>query len=140
MWVEKVLSSEPLMHFLKWQRGSPHCGNRIFGYLGSCGAKVQSQAPHSALRVQHCHNCSIGHNYSSDMIHSLGTPYAMGWPKNKKAKKKKKRQEEKTLATFVTKRKLEEYGLPEDKWEHWYSLKKKRKKKRKYLSCCLECE
>lgn len=63
------------------------------------------------------------------MIHSLGTPYAMGWPKNKKAKKKKKRQEEKTLATFVTKRKLEEYGLPEDKWEHWYSLKKKERKK-----------
>ena len=43
------------------------------------------------LRLQHCsgYNCGIGCNSGSDLIPSPGTPYAMAWPKKKKAKRKK---------------------------------------------------
>lgn len=38
---------------------------------------------HSGLKIGCCLSCGIGWNYCSD----LGTPYATGWPKKKKAKR-----------------------------------------------------
>ena len=56
--------------------------------LGCAGTQVPSPAWHSGLRIQHCHSCSLGHDYGSDLILGLGTPYAMGWPKKKGQKKR----------------------------------------------------
>ena len=39
---------------------------------------------HSGLRIWGCHSCGIGCNCSSDLIPSLGTPYAMDSQKRKK--------------------------------------------------------
>ena len=49
--------------------------------LGNAGMQVQSLARHSGLRIQHCHSCSLGHNYGLDLIPGLGTPYVAGQPK-----------------------------------------------------------
>ena len=59
---------------------------QIQWHLGSTGARVQSLAQHSGLRIQCCHSCGIGHKCSSDLIPSLGTPYADGQPKEKEKK------------------------------------------------------
>ena len=42
---------------------------------------VQSPTWYSGLRIQHCHNCGIGCDCSSDLILGLGAPYATGQPK-----------------------------------------------------------
>ena len=52
-------------------------------HLWSAGTQVQSPAQHSRLRIQGCYNCGIDHNCGSDLIPGLGTPHAVGCPKEK---------------------------------------------------------
>lgn len=52
--------------------------------LGSDGGQVWSPAQHNGLSIQSCHSCSLDHNFGSDLIPGLGTPYASGLPKKKK--------------------------------------------------------
>ena len=42
---------------------------------------------HSGLRIQHCSSYGLGCSCGSDLIPSPGTPYAVGWPKNKNKNK-----------------------------------------------------
>ena len=56
--------------------------------LGSAGTLVCSLAQHSRSTIQCCPSCGLGHNYGSDMIPGLETPYALGWPKKEKKEKK----------------------------------------------------
>ena len=53
-------------------------------YLWSAGTQIRSLAQLSGLRIWRCHSCSIGHNCSSDLICSLGTPCAEAQAKKKK--------------------------------------------------------
>ena len=50
----------------------------------NAGMEVQSLAWHGGLKTQCCCSCSIGHNYGSDLIFGLGTPYAKRQPKKNK--------------------------------------------------------
>ena len=51
--------------------------------LGSTGMQVRSPAKHSGLRILCCHSCSLGNNYSSDLIPGLGMPVLQGGQKRK---------------------------------------------------------
>ena len=56
-------------------------------HLRSSGTQFPSLAQHSGLQIWHC--CSYGLsccNDSSNLIHGLGTPYVLGWPKMKEKK------------------------------------------------------
>ena len=55
-------------------------------------AWVGSLAPHSGLRIQHCHSCSAGSSCSSDSIPGWELPYAIKKCGHKKLKKKKKKR------------------------------------------------
>ena len=70
----------------EWWCRSSRCGT-----TGSVAA-VQSLAPYSGLMMWCCHSCSVGYNCDLDLIPGPGTPYAVGWPKEKREKKKKKRR------------------------------------------------
>ena len=67
------------------------CQARDQWYLWSPGTQVWSLTWHRGLRIRHCCSCSVGQNYSSDLIPGLGTPNAVGHPKKKKRKKEKER-------------------------------------------------
>jgi len=56
--------------------------------LGALGHRFD---PHPAQWVKdwHCRSCDLGHNYGSDLMPGLGTPYAVGRPKKKKNKSNK---------------------------------------------------
>ena len=49
--------------------------------LGSPRVQVRSPARHSGLRIRHCLSFNLGHDCISNLIPSLGTPYAVGQPK-----------------------------------------------------------
>ena len=52
--------------------------------LVSTGTQVRSPARHSGLRIRGCQSWGLGHNYGSDLIPGLGTPYDAEWPKKEK--------------------------------------------------------
>ena len=54
--------------------------------------EVWSPAGHSGLRIQLCHNCSIGGHCGLDLIPGLGTPYTVG--RSKKGEDKRCPSEE----------------------------------------------
>jgi len=58
--------------------------------LGSTGTWVQSPPWHRGLRIQHCRNCGLSHNNSSDLIPDPGTSSATERPKKKTKNKKQK--------------------------------------------------
>ena len=60
-----------VLEFLLW-----HSGLRIRCCLCSRVGSIPS--PHSRLRIQHCHNCGIGHSCSSDSIPGPGTSICHG--------------------------------------------------------------
>ena len=64
------------------------CQARDQWYLWSPGTQIWSPTWHRGLRIRHCCSCSVGQNYSSDLIPGLGTPNAVGHPKKKKRKRK----------------------------------------------------
>ena len=49
--------------------------------LGSTGTQVGSCPWLSGLRIRHCHSCSVGGNYGSDLIPGPGNQCAVGQPK-----------------------------------------------------------
>ena len=65
--------------------------------LCSARTRVQSPARHSGLRIRHFCSCHVGHNCGSDLITSLGTPYATGMPQRKKKERKNYFQMKHTL-------------------------------------------
>ena len=52
-------------------------------HFWSAGRQVWSLVPARGLRIWHRCTCSLGHNFSSDLIPGPETPYAMGEPKRK---------------------------------------------------------
>ena len=66
-------------------------------HLGSTRTQVQSLVWHSGLRIWHCCTCGLGHNFGSDLIPGLGTPYASGQPKKRKIVASKARTSDKVV-------------------------------------------
>ena len=57
-------------------------------HLCSAGTQVRPPAQHRRFRILSCPSYSIGHSGSLDLTPSPGTPYAGGWPKEKRIKKR----------------------------------------------------
>ena len=57
-------------------------------HFGSSEMQVRFPAWQGGLRIWRCCHCSLGHNYSLDLIPGLETPYTAGWQKKKKKKLK----------------------------------------------------
>ena len=68
--------------------GVPTVAQQDQWHLGSTRILVQSLALHSGLKIWHCCSCSLVHNYNSDLIPGLVTPYAVGEPKKRKKEKR----------------------------------------------------
>ena len=75
-------------HIFKVPAGVPTMAHGAQRCLCSAGTQVPSQAWHSGLKIWCSHNHSTGHNWDSDLIPSLGTPYTVGLPKKKKKENK----------------------------------------------------
>ena len=69
---------------------SSRCGAMGLTVSAAAGRWVQFLAWRSGLRIQHC-IAVVGCNSGLDSIPGLGTPYAMGQPKEEKTKEKKKK-------------------------------------------------
>ena len=72
----------------------PLCRKGDWWRLGNGGMQVPSPARHSELGSL-LPQIWAGHNCSSGLIPSPGTPYAEGQPKKKKKKKKKEKEKKK---------------------------------------------
>ena len=69
--------------------GVPAVAQWGWQHLWSAGIEVPFPTWNSGLRKLQCHSCGVGHNYGSDLIPGLGTPYAPVWPKKKKRRERK---------------------------------------------------
>ena len=71
---------------------APAVAQRHHKHLWTTGMQVQSLAPHSGLRIWHCHSCGIGHSCGSNVI---------PWPLGDTNKQTNKQQENhNTPSTF----------------------------------------
>ena len=75
--------------FINPPKGSSH-GCNVRG--GISGPRARSPAQHNGLRIRCCCRCSLGGNYSSDLIPGLGTPCATPGAAKRGGKKRRKKE------------------------------------------------
>jgi len=62
-----------------------------------CSSRTQAQFLTQCSGIWHSHSCNIGHDWGSDLIPGLGTPYASGQPKKRKIVASKARTSDKVV-------------------------------------------